>query len=69
MTTEWTDNTRSNTTARNTSRFVLLSKMTRNDGVNLQPAYRSSAQNGRGVGFYWTTTDPVRFHTSGESTI
>lgn len=59
----------SNTTARNTSRFVLLSAVTSTRGINFQPAYRSTAHNAYGVGFYWTTTDPVRFHGSGESTI
>jgi hypothetical protein len=60
----------SHTTNRNTSHFVLLSGQTYGDGyINLQPAYRSNADSGRGVGFYWTTTDPIVFHTSGESRI
>lgn len=60
----------SNTTTRNTSRFVLLSKVTRSTTyVNLQPAFRSQTADGRGGAFYWTAGDPIAFHTSGESTI
>lgn len=65
----WVDATTSNTTNRNTSRFVLLSPIVTNDKVNFQPAFRSAAANARGGGFYWTASDPIAYHTSGESTI
>jgi hypothetical protein len=63
------DATVSNTTTRNTSRFVLLSKVTHNGAyVNFQPAIRS-VDAGRGGAFYITTADPIALHGSGESTI
>jgi hypothetical protein len=63
------DATVSNTTTRNTSRFVLLSKKTYNGAsVNFQPALRS-VEASRGGAFYITTADPIALHGSGESTI
>ena len=66
----WTDVTASDTTNRNTSRFILLSKSayTRNY-VNLQPSIRSTDAGGNGAAFYLTTNDPIALLGSGESTI
>jgi hypothetical protein len=57
----------SDTTTRNTSRFVLLAPISTNGNVNLQPALRSPGHYGHA--FYVTTDDPIALHTSGESSI
>lgn len=58
----------SHTTNRNTSRFVLESKITYGgDYVNLQPALRSTGEAGRGGAFYITTADPIQLNSNGES--
>lgn len=67
----FTDATVSNTTNRNTSRFILLSPIARSDytpGVNFQPAVRTSDAE-RGPAFVVTTSDPIALFASGESTI
>lgn len=60
----------SDTTNRNTSRFLLLSGLAYGEGyVNLQPAVRSVGASGRGAGFVVTVLDPIQLLSSGESRI
>jgi hypothetical protein len=63
------DATVSNTTTRNTSRFVLMTPVVHNTHyVNFQPALRSE-DAGRGVSFYLTESDPIALYDSGHSAI
>lgn len=66
----WTDVTVSNTTNRNTSRFLMLRKSTGSvaGGVDFALNLRTPADS-RGAAFLITTSDPVRLHGSGDSTI
>lgn len=60
----------SQSTARNTGRFVLLSKVGYSDDyVNLQPAFRSGTPSGRGPSFYFTEDDPVILLDEGDPTL
>ena len=67
--TSWTDDTRSDTTTRNTSRFVLLTPVHNATGVNFAPFAVTSQVGDFGPSFYVTTSDPVGLNTSGDSTI
>jgi len=53
----WTG-TGSDTTARNTSRFVLLGD-TQGSAVTLTPHFRTADEGGRGIPFYLTVGDYV----------
>lgn len=67
----WTDITYSNTTTRNTSRFILLnhSASSVRGGVDFAVHVRSVDEKGRGAGWRVTTNDPVKLHSSGDSTV
>ena len=58
--TTWTK-TQSDTTARNTSRFVLLGDQPGQSGITLMPHFRTQDEGGRGFAFYLTVGDPVVF--------
>lgn len=69
--TTWTDVTTSNSTNRNTSRFILINPSTGSvrGGVDFAVHIRSTDEKGRGASFRITTDDPVKLHSSGDSTI
>lgn len=69
--TSWTDGTTSNTTTRNTSRFILYNPSAGSvrGGVDFAIHVRSTDEKGRGAGWLVTTNDPVLLHSSGDSTV
>lgn len=60
VTQTWTA-TGSNTTTRNTSRFVLLNDIRTDSVASIFVHFREGAADGRGVAFYLTEGDPVVF--------
>ena len=67
----WNDGTVSDTTTRNTSRFVLYNQSSGSvyGGVDFGVHLRSTAADARGVAFLITTDDPVKIYDSGDSLI
>ena len=67
----WTDDTASDTTARNTSRFILLNPSAGSirGVVDFAIHVRSVDAGGRGAAALVTAIDPVLIHSSGDSTV